>query len=387
MPMPAYSTADIEMLLSVCRHNLGTADIPDDIRLDESAWRRVLSAALDHGLIGPLHGFASKTSFISNDILISIRNRYLSQAANNYQLTTALSEIVRSFTAEGIEVAVFKGPAVALVAYGQIAQREFTDLDFLVRPEDFKRARLVLGRIGYHQISPTVTNWKYEKDIQLIRGMDGILVELHWALNSPHSRFPLDATGVWDRLETVCVLHERIRTLSLEDTLIALCIHAAKHNWISLKWTFDIARILTGKVSALNWAALLQRGAAVGCNRTLFFGYHLAGLLFDVKMPHGMTARIQPSTSLIRLVEGVKDSLIRCAPLSKSDLMACHIEIHDRLWDRLFVAFTQSVPDLPRLLPEAASPITSGPLRFITRPVRLVHLYGFDWLRKTLVGR
>jgi hypothetical protein len=86
-------------------------------------------------------------------------------------------------------------------------------------------------------------------------------------------------------------------------------------------------------------------------------------------------------------VEAVKDSIIRCAPLSKSDLMACHIEIHDRLWDRLFIAVTQSVPDLPRLLPEAASPITSGPLRFITRPVRLVHLYGFDWLRKTLVGR
>ena len=27
--MPAYSAADIEMLLSVCRRNLGTADIPE----------------------------------------------------------------------------------------------------------------------------------------------------------------------------------------------------------------------------------------------------------------------------------------------------------------------------------------------------------------------
>ena len=62
MPMPAYSTADIEMLLSVCRRNLGTADIPDDIRLDESGWRGVLAAALDHGLIGPLHELLPKTS-------------------------------------------------------------------------------------------------------------------------------------------------------------------------------------------------------------------------------------------------------------------------------------------------------------------------------------
>ena len=33
--------------------------------------------------------------------------------------------------------------------------------------------------------------------------------------------------------------------------------------------------------------------------------------------------------------------------------MACHIEIHDRLWDRLFVAVTQPVPIFRRLLPES----------------------------------
>ena len=49
------------------------------------------------------------------------------------------------------------------------------------------------------------------------------------------------STGIWERMETVLVFDEPIRTLNLEDTLIALCIHAAKHRWTSLKWTFDIA--------------------------------------------------------------------------------------------------------------------------------------------------
>jgi hypothetical protein len=386
MSMPAYSTADIEMLLSVCRRELGTAGIPDDTRLDESAWRGALAAALDHGLVGPLHNGASKTSSIPDDILSSIRSNYLFQVARNFQLTTALQEIIRGFTAAGIEVAIFKGPAVALMVYGQIAQREFTDLDLLVHFEDLKPAKLVLHRLGY-QLSRDILDTNNEKDIQLIRDSDDTLVELHWALNPPNSRFPLEATGIWDRLETVCVFHEPIRTLSLEDTLIALCLHAAKHHWTSLKWIFDIARILTNKATTLDWDALSQRCSAVGCSRAVDCGIQLATLLFGVKAPRLITMQIQPGGSLSTLVEAVKNSLIQSTPLTRSARIASHIEIHDRFRDRFFVAVTQPVPELQRLLPEAAGRITSGPLRFITRPVRLLHLYGLDWLRTVIIGR
>ena len=37
------------------------------------------------------------------------------------------------------------------------------------------RATARTGRIGYHQISPMFQIWKSEKDIQLVRDMDGIL--------------------------------------------------------------------------------------------------------------------------------------------------------------------------------------------------------------------
>ena len=133
----------------MCRKDLGAADAPDSITIAESGWHGLIAAAVDHGLIGPLYSTVSQIGPIPGEIVSVIRAHYLAQVAQNFHLTTALSEIVRNFRAAGIEVAVLKGPAVALMVYGGIAQREFTDLDLLVHPEDFKRAQCVLEGLGY----------------------------------------------------------------------------------------------------------------------------------------------------------------------------------------------------------------------------------------------
>jgi hypothetical protein len=386
MAMPAYSVADIEALLSVCRRELGTAGADGDIRFGDDRWRGLIAATLDHGLIGPLYKAALKAGSAPDHILTSVRTAYLTQAARNLQLTTALTEILRAFAECDIEVAVFKGPALALMVYGQITYREFTDLDLLVRAENIKRARLALNNLGYRQLGEDIETGNAHKDIQFLRDVDGAFVELHWALNPPNNRFPLEATGIWDRFDIVYFQNEPIITLSVEDTLIYLCIHASKHRWTSLKWAFDIAQILTRRAATLNWKRLLQRCTAVGCTRTLFFAVQLATRLFAVKMPAELAVQISMSASLMRLVEAVKDSLLQSTPLKESDLMKCAVEIHDRFSDRLFIA-TLPFPELPHLLPAALQPITSGPLRFITRPIRLLSVYGLTWFRTAIVDR
>jgi hypothetical protein len=244
----------------------------------------------------------------------------------------------------------------------------------------------VLEGLRYRHLCRNAPNLSSAKDIQFVRESDDTLVELHWALNPPDARFPLEASGIWERMETVLVFDQPVRTLGLEDTLIALCIHASKHRWTSLKWSFDIATIAARKSDLLDWDVLLQRCAAVGCTRTLLFGVRLATLLFGLKMPERLRTLISMNPLLTGLVEVVKVALLQSKPLTISDLMRCHIEVHDRFWDRLSIA-TLPFPDLPGLLPKAAQPITSGPLRFITRPVRLLYVYGFHWLRTTIVGR
>jgi hypothetical protein len=385
MPMPDYGTADVEVLLRVCRRELGTGNPLYVPSLDENGWRGLVAAAREHGLISVLQRTISRTPSVPSHIRTSIQTAYLAQVAGNFQLTTALRELLRTFADHNLEVVVLKGPAVALLLYGQIAFREFTDLDLLVRPEDLNRARFVLHTLGYLEVSGYTPKSRDQKDIQFIRAADETLVELHWALNSQNSRFPLEASGIWDRLETVYFQNEPIRTLSLEDTFIALSIHAAKHSWHKLRWVFDIAQILAYKSGTLNWDVLLERCRAVGCGRTLFFGAQLAKCLFGVKVPEQLT--LQSNPLLMKLIEAVRYSLLHTTPLCRSDLITTHIVIRDRLWDRCFTAVTQRVPDLPRLMPAPLRPVTRGPLRFITRTARLLRLCGFSWLRIAIVGR
>jgi hypothetical protein len=384
--MPAYGTADIEVLLSVCRGELRPAETSDDIRLDDNAWRRVLAAALEHGLIGPLHAAVSRVCSVPDHILRSVETAYLTQAARNFQLVAALSDILGTFAELNIDVAVFKGPAAALIAFGQIAHREFNDLDLLVRPDNLNRARLALQDLGYRQISADVSNLNDQKDLEFLRDADQSLVELHWCLNPPNQRFPLEDTGVWDRLQTVYFQNHPIRTLSLEDTVISLCIHASTHRWSRLKWVLDIARIVSFNEELLDWDIVTERCAIVGCNRTLLFAIRIASLLFETRIPPPVAAQMSKNVSLMELAEDVRNSLLQIRPLTEAEVIKCDVEIHDRCSDRLFIA-TLPFPHLPRILPAVMSPITKGPLRFVTRPIRLLLVYGFDWFRTAIVRR
>ena len=59
------------------------------------------------------------------------------------------SEIQDVFEKQGISSLVFKGLALAWTAYPDFATRPSSDIDLLVKPEQFLKARKVLTQIGY----------------------------------------------------------------------------------------------------------------------------------------------------------------------------------------------------------------------------------------------
>ena len=201
--MPAFSTADIEALLALCRHDLGTGPT-GGVRIDHDGWEGVIDATLDHGLIGPVQCAVSNVRSVPEGVVSTIQTAYLAQAARNFQLIHALSEVLAALRKCDIELCVLKGPAVALLAYEQITNRQFTDLDLLIRYEDLSQAEVALAQLGFRRASTGAGRFQGEKDIQFIRDSDNVLLELHWALNAPARRFPIEMTGIWERRQTVC---------------------------------------------------------------------------------------------------------------------------------------------------------------------------------------
>ena len=382
--MAHHETPHVEVLLSACRLALGISD-GTALTLTSDEWDAAVTAALHHGLIWPLEKLSRQVDGLPNQVRARIRAGLQAQAAQNLQLVDALLEIVGVFRSRGITSAVLKGPAVAQITTGKIATREFTDLDILVHFEDVEIAIFALSSLGYRQMDEyqcAFRSIRRRKHITFVNDVDRVFVELHWALNPADSRFPLESTGIWTRLQTICIHRESLRTLGMEDTLLALCVHGSIHAWESLKWIFDIAQLMNDRAVAIDWNALFLRSQTAGCSRSLLVGIRLAAELFRVKEPDLLNGLKDACAT--EIVGRFRDSILGKRILSTVETTTFRIQVHDRLWDRMVLA---SVLLVRRLPPTIADPTAAGPLWVVIRPVRLLQSYGLGWLRGAIMAR
>ena len=165
-----------------------------------------------------------------------------------------LARIVEHLERHQVRAIPYKGPLLAQVAYGDVALRNYNDLDFLIPPAEFARAKAALAEIGYVpsvEISPAVERMWLRTGYE--RSFDGAagkyLVELQWAVLPYFYAVDWQAgellpEDLLARATRVDLCGAMVPCLSPEDSLIALCVHAAKHLWMRLIWIADIARSL-----------------------------------------------------------------------------------------------------------------------------------------------
>src|SRR3989440_7235273 len=175
-----------------------------------------------------------------------LRDRFRENATRNLLLAGELARISRLFESEGVHVLAYKGPSLAVSAYGDLSLRRFVDLDIIVRARDVRRAGELLRSLGFglsDGLSESQENFllRLQHNIAYTSDAGRFIVELHWGLTS--SRFadlPI-GEGVWERAETIAFGGGEVRCLSAEDLLLALCVHGAKHLWERLAWGCDVA--------------------------------------------------------------------------------------------------------------------------------------------------
>jgi Uncharacterised nucleotidyltransferase len=81
--------------------------------------------------------------------LTALRHHFQVNALRNVFLAGTLLKLLRLLEAHGIAALPYKGPVLAALAYGNVAFRQFGDLDLLVRPQDADRAKALLWAQGY----------------------------------------------------------------------------------------------------------------------------------------------------------------------------------------------------------------------------------------------
>jgi len=273
---------------------------------------RLVLLAEEHGIIGHL---AACLRGFEEDALQPQARRLLMdrQRAQNFltlRLTAELFHLLDRFTSEGIAVLVVKGPVLAMQAYGDPARRSYGDLDLFVRQRDIRRATELMITGGYQAAVPlsAIDSGKIPGQYLFSKPDSKLIVELHndCTLRYFPRRLPLEhffARQVPMRLDG-----REVPALSVEDELVLICIHGAKHFWERLMWIADVAALVS-RQTGIDWKRVENSVKAVGAERMLHTGLRLASDLLGAQLPGKVQAAVQADGIAARLAGKVRQWL------------------------------------------------------------------------------
>ncbi|HEX4779249.1 MAG TPA: nucleotidyltransferase family protein [Usitatibacter sp.] len=242
-------------------------------------WDAFLALAERHGL-RPLAHRALEGAGVAppHGVARALWIAHAGRAQRNRAAAAELERLVRALDAAGIACIPYKGPTLALAAYGDVGLREFGDLDVLVRPGEIMAAKAVLASLGYEpefKISAEAEHsllHAREHYHLVMRGPGGAIVELHWH-SDPDFPVERDDDAWWSGR----------RAFSPDELMLVLLIHGSKHHWMSLHWLADVAAL--ARRERIDWAWVANRARELHCRRRVAVGVALARSLLGAPIP------------------------------------------------------------------------------------------------------
>jgi hypothetical protein len=284
-PESACMTNEFDLLCALAGVELASERIERIANWDLSGldWSELLRLAEQHGVL-PLaaRNLIKHAHGVPPEVEGSLRSAYEANLRRNLWFSAELARILQHFERRQVRALPYKGPVLAQSAYGDLGLRSFSDLDFLIVPADFERAKQALAEIGYRpstDITAPVERFflrtGYERSFDSAAGKN--LIELQWAL-LPHF-YGVDAhvEDLLARAKRTVVGGCEVPCLSLEDAVLVLCLHAAKHLWTRLIWLADIAETLRSQsqTQAIDYALVFARARGLGIARILGVSFWL----------------------------------------------------------------------------------------------------------------
>ncbi len=205
----------------------------------------------------------------------------------------------------------YKGPALALAAFGDITLRRYVDLDVIVRHGDARRAGELLHTLGYSKPEGL------DRVAREVSAAAAAQPRLHARRRADDRRAALGGRarafaavpigeGVWERASAVKLFGTQVRCPSPEDLLLALAVHGTKHLWARLAWVCDVAALVNSQAD-FDWPYVRSapaRRASRACSSLVL---RLARGLAGPRLPEGLVndAEAKPCRGLAAEVTAV----------------------------------------------------------------------------------
>jgi len=331
-------------------------------------WNELLRLAEHHGVL-PLaaRNLIEHGRGLPPEIERSLRSAYEANLRRSMWFTAELARIMRHFERRQVRAVPYKGPVLAQSLYRDLGLRSFSDLDFLISPADFKPAKQALAEIGYRpaaDLVPAVERFwlrkGYERSFDSAAGKN--LVELQWALLPHFYGVDLSVEHLLARAGRTVVGGCAVPCLSAEDSLLVLCLHAAKHLWTRLIWLADIAETL--RTQTLNYSLVFSQARALGIARILGVSFWLVKNVLRAKLPQPAEEMIAADPRVPTLGSEFAERLARGAryDFESTEYFRLILKLRERRGDRWRylwrLVWTPGTGDVAAVrLPEALFPL------------------------------
>ncbi|WP_414584572.1 nucleotidyltransferase family protein [Scytonema sp. PCC 10023] len=391
--------AETELLLRCARTHLNnsTTERVKALVQENIDWEYLIQTAHKHGVIPLLYLSLSKICLQSVPATFQqqLQQDQYYRTQRNLMLTSKLLKLLELFEANNIPVIPFKGPILAISAYGDISRRDFCDLDILVRKQDFLKTKELLTAQGYRPYSNSSEKeatylsslkgeqqkayLEYHWELHLVDERDRVTIDVHHGMLPKQFSFLFDTEWLWDDAQLKPFANKMVLNFSSEDLIIILCSQGAKDCWQRLNRVCDIAQLIHTS-SEINWERACERAAKLRMTRILLLGLLLAHELLEVELPKTILQQIQANSLLESLASRIYKQLFSQTDSSlqnwKVKSSFFHLKMIEHPWDKIRYCYEHLL--VPTIADRVSLPLPKflSFFYYLLRPIRLIKMYG-----------
>ncbi|MCK5003973.1 MAG: nucleotidyltransferase family protein [Candidatus Aminicenantes bacterium] len=371
--LDAKLSSEFEIILWAIREK-GNEDNSE--KLFESVdWEGVMSLSINHGTLPVVYKKISKlkTGLIPSEVLLRFKDVYHKIVRWNLIQSNQLIKVLKILKKNDIKAIPIKGPVISMQAYGDIGYRMFQDLDLIILPDGFINVYDLLCKEGYEpsiKLSEKKKKlWnRFRRDIEFKKGKT--LIDIHQRISQGNSSFDIFKEQ-FERTEVVGILDQKIDVLSVEDTIVYLCINSAKDQWNSLRMVADLSFLIRSDPE-IDWEVLIKNARSRGILRMILSGLLFISVITKESLPEIVMMEIQKDNRVKTLSEKYLSGAFLEFPEKKDpDIVKSLVKTLDspsrKIRFLLYYFFTPGAADLRSI----KLPAFLFPIYFLIRPLRL----------------
>lgn len=376
--------AEDELLLSCARSKLEKEDEDRIISLLDNNldWDYLINKATRNRLRPLLYLNLNQVGSerVPEDVLQGLKSIFENNARRNLMLTGELVKVMALLEDNGIKAITYKGPVLAKGAYGNLAYREFGDVDVFIDKKDALKVIKIMYKKDY-ELYPAINiddsfYIKFVTEHRFLHKKSGALVEIKWRFAGDFFTFPVDSGCLTNEFIKTEFNGLQVNSFPIENQLLILIIHAGKHDWTRLAWIVDIAEYI--KSHKINWIEILKKAENLGVKRILLVNMYLVKELWGLKLNKLILNQIDSDKSIEKSSKEIINRAFFEKDLNIFGKFFFNLKKRDRLIYGIKDSFNGLTKPGYRDFIDIPLPKTFFGFYYVLRPFLLIKRYGKD---------